>query len=454
MGRQEQIQETEDKSAIILIVDDVAMNRQLLGTLLRKAGYQVVSASNANQALVQLSLQTPDLILMDIMMPGIDGYTLAGRLLKDPRTSHVPIIFLSALSEGQDKVRAFELGGADYVTKPFNADEVLVRVAHQIRIARLQRALEREKDELARSNALLVNAQRRTAAVFGALSERFPGTTLDNKYRIETLIGRGGFGVVYKATHVALDRKVAVKIFQPTETFNADALARFRVEGISACRVNHRNAVAVLDSGMSQEGIAYLVMELLNGPTLFEEMQCSGQMSVQRCLELMIPLCEVLAAAHAAGIVHRDVKPENILMHQTEDGGELLKVLDFGIAKLIEPGDQPAGPLVTQRDQFFGTPIYTAPERLDGSAYDGRSDVYSAGVMLYEMLCAEVPFADKNQSPLKNMFNHLHTPPIPMSRHREDIPESLATLVTRSLSKDPQRRPTAQEFRDALIRIF
>lgn len=296
--------------ALILVVDDIATNRQMLGTLLRKAGYQVVSAANAPQAVVQTNLRVPDLILMDIMMPNIDGYTLSRRLLEDPRTRAVPIIFLSSITDGAAKAKAFELGGADYVTKPFQAEEVLARVAHQIKIARLQQALEREKAELARQHELLLRSQQQTAAVFSALSERLTGSVLDNKYRIEEKIGSGGYGAVYRASHLGLERQVALKVFRPPPGAQAIALERFRIEGVSACRVNHPNAVAVLDSGISSEGIAYLVMELLFGPTLFEEMQQRGKLSVLRCRQVMVALCDVLAVAHAAGIIHRDIKPD------------------------------------------------------------------------------------------------------------------------------------------------
>ena len=371
--------------SVILVVDDMAVNRQVLGTVLRKAGYQVQSASNAAQAMQQVNLQVPDLIMLDIMMPGIDGYGLCRRLLAESNTEKVPIIFLSALSEAEDKVKAFASGGADYVTKPFQAEEVLARVEHQLKIARLQRDLEREKAELLRLNHKLSASQLQTAAVFNSLTEVLPGLVLDNKYRIEEKIGSGGFGVVYRATHLGLQRLVAIKVFRPPAPASQhEALSRFQREGISTCRVSHPNAVAVLDSGLTAQGIAYLVMELLDGPTLHAEMLRKQRLSLQRCLQIMIPLCDVLVAAHAAGIVHRDIKPDNIMLHQTP-GGEVVKVLDFGIAKLLGPEPQNVTQM-TANNELVGTPFYMAPERLDGREYDGRSDVYSVGILLYEML--------------------------------------------------------------------
>ena len=435
--------------AVILIVDDVAANRQVLGAVLRKAGYQVLSAVSAHHALQQVNLQVPDLIMLDIMMPGIDGYTLCGKFLADPRTQKIPVIFISSLNEAVDKVKAFESGGVDYVAKPFQAPEVLARVGHHLKISRLQRELEREKTELLRTNKKLIAAQKQTASVFNSLTEILPGLILDGKYRMEAKIGSGGFGVVYRATHLALDREVAIKVFRPpAQVSKFDALSRFQQEGVSTCRVSHPNAVAVLDSGLSAQGIAYLVMELLNGETLYHEMWTKQQLSVERCMQIIVPLLDVLIAAHAADIVHRDIKPENIMLHQAAEG-EVVKVLDFGIAKLLAEEPQPQ--VVTARNELLGTPTYMAPERLDGREYDGRSDVYSVGIMLYEMLTGQAPFGDRDQAHLKVMFNHMHAQPTPLRAYRPDVSESMAAVVLSAMIKDPAQRPTAQTFQDALI---
>ncbi len=439
---------------VILVVDDVAINRHLLSLLLRKVGYQVLAAFSAEHALQHVAMRIPDLIMLDIRMPGTDGYALCRLLLADPKTAKVPIIFLSALDEAGDKVKAFESGGADYVTKPFQAQEVLARVAHQLKIARLQRDLERDKAELLRMNEMLVSAQRKTTMIFNSLSEILPGLVLDGKYRIEERIGSGGFGVVYRAIHLGLERPVALKVFRPPGGANSvDALTRFQLEGVSACRVNHPNAVTVLDSGVSVQGIPYLVMELLDGPTLYFEIVRKRQLSVRRCLQIGIPLCEVLIAAHAAGIIHRDIKPENVMLHRGPCG-EVVKVLDFGLAKLLgEERPTVTAPVVTRQNDLVGTPVYIAPERLEGGEYDGRTDVYSVGIMLYEMLCGQVPFADRNESFLKIVYNHLHGEPAPLRLHRADVPAAMEAAVMRAMTKDPLRRPTAQQLRDELVAI-
>jgi serine/threonine protein kinase/CheY-like chemotaxis protein len=438
---------------VILVVDDVAVNRQVLSILLRKAGYQPLTAFSAEHALQQIAFRVPDLIMLDIRMPGTDGYALCRRLRAEPSTAKVPIIFLSALDEAGDKVKAFESGGADYVTKPFQAPEVLARVAHQLKIARLQRDLERDKAELLRMNELLVAAQRKTAMVFNSLSELLPGLVLDGKYRIEERIGSGGFGVVYRARHLGLERAVALKVFRPpVGAGGSDALSRFQLEGISACRVSHPNAVTVLDSAVSTQGIPYLVMELLDGHTLYFEIVRKRQLSVRRCLQIGIPLCDVLVAAHAAGIIHRDIKPENVMLHRGA-GGEVVKVLDFGLAKLLGAEPPSVAPVVTGQNDLVGTPVYIAPERLEGKEYDGRTDVYSVGIMLYEMLAGQVPFADRNESFLKIIYNHLHAEPAPLRVHRSDLSAAMEAVVMRALTRNPLRRPTAQQLRDELLAL-
>ncbi|MBX7223695.1 MAG: protein kinase, partial [Blastocatellia bacterium] len=193
--------------------------------------------------------------------------------------------------------------------------------------------LDRKISELNRKNEELIASQQRADRIFSALAEALPGTVLEGKYRLEDKIGSGGFGAVFRATHLALGTQVAVKVFRPTPgNDSADAVERFRREGTSTARINHPNALRVLDSGISDEGIAYLVMELLEGYSLWEELQKRGYLSLRRTAEILTPVCQALAEAHRLGIVHRDIKPANIFLHRTGEG-EVVKVVDFGIAK-------------------------------------------------------------------------------------------------------------------------
>src|SRR5207237_6349004 len=160
-----------------------------------------------------------------------------------------------------------------------------------------------------------------------------PGLVLDGRYRLEARIGSGNFGTVYRARHLELDHAVAVKVLQTSAVADLDAVARFRREGVTACRVRHPHAVSVLDFGITPRGVAYLVMELLAGYALEEEIKGGRQMPVARSLRIVCSVCQALAAAHRAGIVHRDIKPGHVFLHEA-GGEELPKVLDFGIAKI------------------------------------------------------------------------------------------------------------------------
>lgn len=306
--------------------------------------------------------------------------------------------------------------------------------------------LEGKNRELAENYEDLLQLNRKANRIFAALSEALPGTILDGKYRLEDKIGAGGFGAVYRAMHLNIKRLVAVKIFSPSPgNDSVENLERFQREAISTCRVNHPNAVAVLDSGISNEGIPYLVMELLQGHTLKTELKRNGKLTLKRCAEITIPICKVLAKAHASGLVHRDIKPDNIFLHYTAEG-ELVKVLDFGIAKLIDiAGNEQSNENLTKTGGIIGTPIYMAPERFALKDYDGRSDIYSLGIMLYEMLSGRLPFQDQAGSLATIMTAHLSQDPQPIKDFTPQIPNKIETIVLATLKKQVEERPSLEE---------
>ncbi len=331
------------------------------------------------------------------------------------------------------------------ITKPFQAEEVVARVENQLNISRLQKELAEQNRELKRENDELVQAQKRTDLVFSALAELLPGTVLDEKYRLEEKIGSGGFGAVYRGTHISLNRPIAVKVFRPMAgNDRPEALERFRLEGVSASRINHPNAVAVLDSGITSAGIAYLVMELLEGHTLTEELRAKGRLSLRRALEILAPVCEALAEAHAVGIIHRDIKPDNIFLHCAKDG-EVVKVVDFGLAKILGTGPSVGLEAMTIAGAVIGTPTYMAPERLANQPYDGRADIYSLGVILYRMLTGRLPFEPQEGDAYAVMVMHLTEEPPPPRQINPNIPEVVESIIKLTLKKQPGERPTAKE---------
>jgi len=442
----------------VLVVDDNPINLDLLSGMLSERQYRVRVATNGRRALAAARSVPPDLVMLDINMPEMDGYEVCRQLKGDETTRDVPVIFISALDEAMDKVKAFESGGADYVTKPFQFEEVLARIENQLKISRLQRDLERKNGELQRKNEELIRSReellqsyKRADRIFSALSDVLPGTVLDEKYRLDAKIGAGGYGAVYRATHLILNRPVAVKIFRPvTGNVTPEALERFRQEGVAACRINHPNAVSILDSNIAASGIAYLVMELLEGHTLAQEIREKGFLPAARCVDVLVPVCDLLAEAHASGMIHRDIKPDNIFLHQTKDG-EVVKVVDFGLAKLLGDTQKKVGEDTPTASRLLGTPTYMSPERLNDLPYDGKTDIYSLGVTLYQMLCGRVPFQAQQGDHWAVAVMHLMKEPPPLSEFNPAITPGIESVVLQTLRKAPNDRPGPRELARLLL---
>ncbi|MBI4853839.1 MAG: protein kinase [Acidobacteria bacterium] len=304
--------------------------------------------------------------------------------------------------------------------------------------------LESKNKELAKNYEELLLLNQKANRIFAVLSEALPGKILDNKYRLEEKIGSGGFGAVYRATHLNIKKEVAVKVFSPSPgNDSVENLERFQQEAISTCRVNHPNAVAVLDSGISSDGIPYLVMEMLQGHTLKLELRNNGRLSLERVAQVIIPICKVLAKAHSSGLIHRDIKPDNIFLHNNIEG-EIIKVLDFGIAKLINPTESAKNNLV-ETEGLIGTPLYMAPERLALDSYDISSDIYSLGSVIYEMISGQAPFQKYANSLSSLMMAQLSETPISLKTLVLTLPDSIDNLVLRTLEKEPENRPNLLE---------
>jgi serine/threonine-protein kinase len=268
-------------------------------------------------------------------------------------------------------------------------------------------------------------------------------------YRVLSLLGQGGMGAVYLARHPQIGREVAIKVL-PSNDGDGELVGRFLNEARATAAVKHPNIVEILDMGTAEDGLVYLVMELLEGETLRKVLKAQGQLDVQRAMGFTYQVASALAVAHDKGIIHRDLKPENLFVVHDDNSNisrtqrlvsrEKIKVFDFGLAKfdLARGGIESA--ISTRPGTAMGTPYYMSPEQCLGNRnLDGRTDIYSLGVILYEALCGVPPFTGKGAGQL--MFLHMHRDPVPPRTLRPEIPDGLEALILKMLAKQPEDRP-------------
>jgi serine/threonine protein kinase len=275
---------------------------------------------------------------------------------------------------------------------------------------------------------------------FQVQSDPLIGKVFDAKYRLEELIGEGGMGSVYKATHLLIDRPVSVKVMHPRLVEDEAARIRFQREAKAAGRLQHVNAVTVTDFGSTDDGYVYLVMELLEGRSLKELLAREAPLEPARAVSFMLQVSAAVAVAHEAGIIHRDLKPANIFIQQRKHAPPVVKVLDFGIAKVVaESLDEAEQQALTLTGVMIGTPRYMSPEQCESRVLTPASDVYSMGIILYEMLTSTTPFS--GSSPLALAMKHSREEPRPPSEFVSSIAPEIEAVVLHALEKDPDQRP-------------
>jgi serine/threonine-protein kinase len=277
----------------------------------------------------------------------------------------------------------------------------------------------------------------------------YVGHTIADRYKVLKKLGEGGMGVVYLAEHVFIEKKVALKVLSEDFARKADLVARFMQEAKAASKIGHENIVDITDFGETSSGSVFFAMEFLDGQDLAGHIRSGGAMPFARARHIMNQICRALGAAHAKGIIHRDMKPENVYLVTREGKPDFVKILDFGIAKMSGLDD--AGSRLTRTGMIFGTPEYMSPEQAKGDRPDHRVDIYAAGCILYEMLTGDVPFhAETFMGVLtKHMFE---TPEPPSVRNPEaQIPAEVEAVVLQALAKDrDQRFQTMKEMAMAL----
>ncbi|MFN2543048.1 MAG: Stk1 family PASTA domain-containing Ser/Thr kinase, partial [Actinomycetota bacterium] len=268
------------------------------------------------------------------------------------------------------------------------------------------------------------------------------GPVLGGRYQLEETLGEGGMAKVYRGTDRVLGRTVAIKVLSPNYARDQNFVQRFRREAQAAARMNHPGVVSVYDTG-SDDGTHYIVMEHVQGRTLAQILRAEGHLLPERAAEIAEAVAAALSFAHAQGIVHRDIKPANIMI---TPAGEV-KVMDFGIARATASGDT-----LTQTATVLGTATYLSPEQAQGEPVDGRSDIYSLGVVLYEMLAGQPPFA--GDSPVAVAYKHVREDPALPTRVNPSVPKGLEAVAMKALAKNPANRyQSAEEMRADLARV-
>ena len=488
----------EEDQALILVVDDDENNREVLRRRLEREGHATVCAENGVDALQKVSEHSFDLVLLDVMMPEMDGYETLGRLKRDHATRDIPVIMISALDDLRSIVRCIEKGAEDYLPKPF--DPVLLRARIDASLEK-KRFRDQEVDYLRQVDRVIeaaasveagaydrgrltevaqrADALGRLARVFDSMAgevraretrlrtrvrelrqeidaarssvsatETFEGGQLAagelfaERYEIAELLGHGGMGAVYRARDLELDEDVAIKMLRPEFVADPESLERFKTEIKLARRISHPNVVRTHDFGET-DGVRFLTMELVEGLTLRDLIDSRGQLGVSSVLAIAAQLAESLVIAHAQGVVHRDIKPQNLLL----DEAGVLKVMDFGVACLSERSTT-----LTQAGALVGTPAYMSPEQLIGEHVDERSDLYSVGVVLYECLSGRPPL--DGGSPITLIAKVLREEPPPLGDLTEGVPEAVSGLIHRLLAKNPNDRiPSAASLGGELARM-
>ncbi|HLM48104.1 MAG TPA: serine/threonine-protein kinase, partial [Myxococcaceae bacterium] len=284
-----------------------------------------------------------------------------------------------------------------------------------------------------------------------AESDEYIGKTLAQKYQVEALIGEGGMGKVYRARQVALDKLVVLKVLRQSLLGDDRTVARFKREAKAASRLNHPNSISILDFGQAEDGALFIAMEFVPGQDLHTVLSKDGPLPEPRIVRIVSQVLSALNDAHAAGVIHRDLKPENIMVEQRRNEADVVKVLDFGIAKIQDGED---GPTLTRTGFVCGTPEYMSPEQARGSTLDHRSDLYAVGVLLYQLVTGRLPF--ESDSAVGYATKHLTEEPLPPSRKRPELRVSPAMerLIMRALSKSPDDRPQdAETFKAELLAV-
>jgi serine/threonine protein kinase/CheY-like chemotaxis protein len=391
---------------LALVIDDEETVRELVTLLLRQADCEVITAAEGVEGIRRLEESSPDFVILDVQMPGLDGWqTLKGIRAR----SDVPVVMLTAEATEQDKVRGLVGGADDYVTKPLAPAEFVAR------IQALLRRTERLHSSPPRSPG-------------DGDDDVLPPGTEFGSYVIDDVVGRGGMSMVYRATHSALGRTVALKVMSEKLASDRVSRERFMGEWRIAAGLHHPNILPVHDAG-EVGGVLFLAMDLIEGGDLGHLIARDGALSPPVAVRILEQVAAALDAAHATGLVHRDVKPGNVLL----DGDQAF-LTDFGLSKLVKTN----GTRLTAPGRMVGTAEYLSPEQIRGEQVTSRTDVYALGCVIFETLTASSPFDAESDFVL--MYAHLERAVPRLTERRPALPPALDAVVEKAMAKQADDR--------------
>ena len=398
--------------ARVLVNDDDPQMVRFVARLLETSGHDVVATSDPREVPELARACRPDAIILDVLMP-VSGYELLAQLRDHADTAPIPILFLSGLSEGEDRVRGLREGADDYLVKPFEPAELLLRIERLISWRSPKQKA--EDDERKR---------------FG-------------RYEVIDVLGQGSMGTVYRARDPRLERNVALKTIRleaaPTAKRREELLDLLRQEAVTIARLSHPNIIAVFDMGETDHN-AYVAMELVDGASLADLLRGRGPLAADELVPIAAAIARGLELTHERKVIHRDVKPGNVLL--SREGA--IKVSDFGLAFVVSS-------LTEDSTELSGTPGYVPPEVINQRAYTAHGDLFGLGATLYESLAGFHPLA--GESLRDTILNTINGRIRPLREVVPDVPAALESLIGELLSLEPDSRPGAAEVVERLDRM-
>lgn len=441
--------------ARILVVEDDLDLCDRVNMWLSHEEHAVDAVNDGLEALNFLKSREYDMVILDWDLPGMLGIDVCKNFRAAGGTT--PVLMLTGRGNMSDKEQGFDAGADDYLTKPFHLKELSARVRAMVRRSSM---VETTKQVIAQTRPdVFFKVCPECGMSYGLDKERCDddreilktekldpalGAVFGERYEIESVIGSGGMSVVYRAKHKLMDKVVAIKLLDPRLVKQQIAVRRFQLEAQAASRLNHPNVIIVHDFGITPDGQPYMVMDFLSGRSLQDILDEKPQLVADRAKKIFMQVASGLGHAHKMGVVHRDVKPNNIVIDRDHNGEEAVKIVDFGIAKLVSDSASPQERL-TRAGEFFGTSMYMSPEQCRGKDVDSRSDIYSLGCVMFESLTGLPPFEGDNDFDTIQM--HLSADPPTFHERRPDllIPPEFEAAVRKALEKDVEMRYQTME---------